>query len=275
MTIVDALIAAVPYIKKIMREEVMITIFDDQQYVFYSPSKELDFKHKKGDPLPPKYQNFQMVDPEETVIVKVPEEEFGVPFESISLPVKDEKGTLVAGMNVAVSRRNQERLEKMTEAMQYISNELTDKIQHIAAHSEELSAASEQISANAETAVEDSAKVTDVTSVIRGISEQTNLLGLNAAIEAARVGAQGAGFGVVADEVRKLSHDTKEATVNIESSLTNIKESIERMQGDFSDINSSSQQEVKLVTEFMEDIEKLNATTEEMKQFIEQLVSYE
>jgi methyl-accepting chemotaxis protein len=275
MDIVQALIASVPYIKEIMREEVMITIFDDKEYVFYSPSNELDFKHKKGDPLPPKYVDFQMVDPNKTVVVPVPAEEFGVSFDSISLPIKNEEGRLVAGMNVAVSRKRQEKLEEIMDTMQGISSQLLDKIQHIAAHSEELSASSEQISENAKYAVENSAKVTDVTSVIRGISEQTNLLGLNAAIEAARVGAEGAGFGVVANEVRKLSLDTKQATTNIESSLSNIKNSIEKMQLDFNDINDSSQQEVKLITEFMDDIEKLNKTSEEMKSFMAQLVTYE
>ncbi|PIB51922.1 chemotaxis protein, partial [Pseudomonas sp. 2588-5] len=97
----------------------------------------------------------------------------------------------------------------------------------------------------------------------------------NAAIEGARVGAEGAGFGVVANEVRKLSLDTKQATTNIESSLSNIKNSIEKMQLDFNDINDSSQQEVKLITEFMDDIEKLNKTSEEMKSFMAQLVTYE
>ncbi|MBV5320535.1 MAG: methyl-accepting chemotaxis protein [Sulfuricurvum sp.] len=106
----------------------------------------------------------------------------------------------------------------------------------------------------------DTKQVKDVLDIISDIAEQTNLLALNAAIEAARAGEHGRGFAVVADEVRKLAERTQKSLVEIQSTINIIVQAIIETSEEMNVSSKNMRDLAKISNEVEEEIERASST---------------
>ena len=256
---IQLLFDMVPYINTFFDEDVLIFISDLEKILYYQPSKEIDTKTEIGEPLLKGGAHERALKTGEIIVEDVPKELLGTPFKSYIVPVK-ENGRVVGGISIGKSVSKRQAVITVINDMVQALSTMSESMDNIFSGVEELSKVNEGVMEKSREAIMKAKDTDEIVNFIKGVSSQTNLLGLNASIEAARAGEHGRGFNVVASEIRKLSTSSNESIGKIDEIIKNISSSIESINAEIQKVNLISGVQNDALREMNEAVIHLNET---------------
>lgn len=267
----EKFIHVMPLLSGIFSTDIGVAVTDREKYLLYKPGRTLDLKISAGTPLKPGTAVVRAMAENRRIVVRGDKATFGIPYIASAAPILDPAGNVVGGAVIIESVEQQDQLTLMAQ-------KLADTTSTLASTSEEISAQTQEISALSRTmstaAGESQGRLQDtdqVVGLIKAIAGQTNMLGLNAAIEAARVGEQGRGFGVVADEIRKLATSTSDSIKKIESTLQTIREDSQKNYEQTRRIDEVMPQVAQAITQVAGAVQEVNEMARTLNEMAENL----
>lgn len=265
----DKLVAHIPILKAAIPADLSIAICNLEKFIAYFPGESINLNITEGQLLNRQEPLFLAIRDNQALKADVPASFYGYEFTGTATPLHDEAGHVIGG--IAVQIRKQSELKAIAEQISISLAQANDQITNIALGSNSLAGFSQQLLVQSQQAGQDIENSTEVLSIIKRVADQTNLLGLNAAIEAAHAGEVGRGFEVVAKEIRKFSKETVASTQNINETMMQIKEVTNQMAVSIEKIAVIGQEQADSVQHTSTFIEEIKRMSEKLAEFASKL----
>lgn len=252
-------LTVVPYIKRFTIDDLGLLLCDTEKCILdINPSTfKWPVASYEGCSVEPTWISYEAMKKRQRVVKVVNKEVFGVEHIAIGIPIFEDN-KLVGTVNFFQSADRKEKLLEIANSLNQTIKNLDITVQQVAAEAEELSATGQELGSISQETNAQVGETDNVIEVIRKIADQTNLIGLNAAIEAARVGEQGRGFAVVAEEVRKLAHTSSVSTKNIKQTLGKVKSAVHQINSALKELALVTNHQAEALTDVSSEVDNLN-----------------
>lgn len=261
--ILNSVLMVAPILQKAFLFDCMIGVTDREKFLAYYPTKGLNLGIKVGDMLRPGSINATAVAENQRMVRKIGKEIYGIPYIAVGYPLV-ENGQVVGCLSTGVTTDQEDRLRGLAESLTEALEGIAEHTESLAREADELAQASHTLSDTAVQMENKIAETSQISQLIRDISTRSNVLGLNAVLEAARAGAAGRGFSVVAEEIRKLSHTTS-------TSAKDIFRILDEMNGLVGMVSREMEKTMNHSLHQSTRIQELDAVMQELRQMADQL----
>jgi len=260
----------------------MAALFTDRTVGFYATDREKFIMKidplnrvsfvKPGQPFAKGGAADYVMDSRQPLAVELGAEVYGLPLRVSCFPLFDDDTQEVIGtFGMVITRHNAEAMKEMAASFMNGLTEISAAIQQTAASAASINASEQKLNQHIAEIQQSASEIISILDSIKSIADQTKMLGLNAAIEAARAGDAGKGFGVVAEEIRKLSESSKQTAEGI-GKLTRIIEEKISIAGESSRATvQASEEQAAASQEISASIEELLANANRLNELAENI----
>ncbi|EGW37262.1 methyl-accepting chemotaxis protein [Desulfosporosinus sp. OT] len=255
-----------PILAEMFHEGSFLYMSDLTKIAYAQPSQKFDMPSiSVGYELREADIAYRVIHSKQPIIEEIDASKYGDPLSIANYPLyDDENENIVATLGIVTPKKTAVALREM-------SDNLESSLEGIAAAIEQLSASATEIHSNEGALNTDineiiniSEKINEVSAFIKEIADETKMLGLNAAIEAARAGDAGRGFGVVAEEIRNLSAQSKSTVPKIKELTDTIKRKVDEASRKSNLSLDASQGQAAAVEEVSASIEEITSMSSEL-----------
>lgn len=216
-------------LKYLCDEDMSVVIADRSHITNVFESKIIQLNVKAGIAFSEKGTISKCIKKNNQVIEIMPAEVYGIAFKCVAIPIRNDNGQAIGAVSIAKSLKNQVELQELSSHLSDSISSISENTIEIASDAKKVSELSLAFSELSHTTSQQANETNKILDVIKTVANRTNLLGLNASIEAARAGDAGRGFAVVAEEISKLSEQTNTAITEVTQIIESIQSSVHHM----------------------------------------------
>lgn len=262
-SVLQKYVEIVPVIKDALGLDIMMSITDGYKFLGYWRGDKMVADIHIGDSLShedPMWSSFTTGKKLEQIM---PASVYGFEFRAITIPIKD-GNEIVGTMGIAISMENEsftrEASNKLLSSIEQVQGEVDD----IYKDNDIISNMADSIKASTDHLLTSVEEIQTFAQDIQNISNKTNMLSLNASIEAARTGEAGKGFAVVAEQMRKLANDTKASSIKILEVLNELVTSVSKMNDELSEQENAQTKQLNSTKKLVDEISSIEKTAREV-----------
>lgn len=256
-------------LRNILQQDIAIGLTNTNEFIEYYKADKFDLNAEPGQRIREGEPLWHTIKENKLLVCEVPKELYGTPIKAITSPIRDDNGQVIGAVAIGMNLKEKFEVEESIDNIFSSLEETNASLQGVSEDTQNLFSIINNVIKYAKDAGDRIKASTEIIGSIQNIASQSNLLGLNAAIEASRAGEHGRGFSVVASEMRKLAQISKESSQRVSNDLSELNKSVELMIKAVNAAGTVSENQTSAIQQITAAVEEITSNYQLLVKFVD------